>query len=102
MPRYIAVAEKSRIPDNGVLCVEAEGKRIALFKLEGEIYALDDACPHEGGPLSEGLIEGGAVECPWHQSRFDIKTGRVLLDPAETDVRRYPVRVQGDSVEVEI
>lgn len=102
MSHYVAVAQKSRIPDNGALCVEAEGRRIALFRLGDDIHALDDACPHEGGPLSEGLIEGGAIECPWHQSRFDIRTGRVLLDPADCDVRSYPVRVSGDTVEVEI
>jgi 3-phenylpropionate/trans-cinnamate dioxygenase ferredoxin subunit len=102
MPRFVEVAKKSQIPENGVIGVEVEGKRLALVNLGGEICALDDDCPHEGGPLSEGQIVGDEIECPWHSSHFDIKTGRVTMDPATKDVATYKVRLVGDAVEVEL
>lgn len=77
-----SVAKKFEIPESGVIGVEVEGKRLALINLNGEIYAIDDDCPHEGGPLSEGQIVGEEIECPWHTSHFNIKTGRVTIDPA--------------------
>jgi 3-phenylpropionate/trans-cinnamate dioxygenase ferredoxin subunit len=102
MARFVEVAKRALIPEGGVIGVEVEGKTIALVNLNGEIYALDDSCPHESGPLSEGEVEGEEITCPWHSSRFNIRTGRVTRDPAEKDVATYRVRVVGDAVEVEI
>jgi nitrite reductase/ring-hydroxylating ferredoxin subunit len=102
MPRFVPVATKSQIPENGVIGVQVEGKSLALVNLHGEIYALEDSCPHEQAPLSDGQIVGEEIECPWHSSHFDIRTGRVTMDPAVTDVATYKVRVVGDAVEVEI
>ena len=102
MLRFVEVAKKSEIPENGAISVQVEGKRLALMNLRGEIYAIDDDCPHEGGPLSEGQIIGEEIECPWHTSHFNIKTGRVTMDPATKDVATHRVRVVRDAVEVEI
>ncbi len=102
MGRFVKVVRKSKLPENDSTYVEVEGNRIALFNLEGEIYALDDACPHVGGPLSQGRVMEGEVECPWHGSRFDIRTGEVRMFPAREDVATYRVRVTGDDVEVEV
>ena len=102
MSRFVEVGKKSEIPATGAIAVEVEGKRLALINLSGEIYAIDDDCPHEGGPLAEGTITGEEIECPWHTSHFNIKTGRVTMDPATEDVATYRVRLVGDVVEVEI
>lgn len=102
MSRFVEVAKKSQIPEDGVIGVEVDGKILALVNLNGEIYALDDSCPHEAGPLSEGELEGGEIVCPWHASHFDVKTGRVTMDPAMQDIATYKVRLVGDAVEVEI
>ena len=102
MLRFVEVAKKSGIPETGAISVQVEGKRLALVNIKGEIYALDDDCPHEGGPLSEGQIIGEEIECPWHTSHFNVKTGRVTMDPATKDVATYRVRLVGDAVEVEI
>lgn len=102
MARFVKVAKKSELPENDGTYVEVEGNRIALFNLSGEIYAIDSVCTHMGGSLSEGRVKGGEVECPWHGSRFDIKTGEVRSFPAREDVASYKVRVTGDDVEVEI
>jgi len=100
--RFVIVARKSQLPENDGTYAEAEGNRIALFNLGGEIYALDNACTHVGGPLSQGRVEEDEVECPWHGSRFDIRTGEVKTFPAREDVVTYRVRVTGDDVAVEI
>ena len=102
MGRFVKVARKTELPENDGTYVEVEGNRIALFILGGEIYALDNACTHLGGPLSQGRVKEGEVECPWHGSRFDIRTGEVKLFPAREDVATYKVRATADDVEVEV
>lgn len=102
MGKFVKVASKSEIADQSAKLVEIEGKRIALFHLGGEFYALDDTCPHAGGPVSEGSIEGEEVECPWHGSRFNIITGEVTGPPALDNIATYNVRVTDDGIEVEV
>ena len=102
MARFVKIARKSRLPEGKGAYVEVEGRGIALFNLGGAVYALDNDCTHMGGPLSQGFVREGEVECPWHGSRFDIKTGEVTSSPASEDVPTYRVRVTGDDVEVEI
>ena len=102
MGTFVKVAKTSEIDDQCARCVEVGGKFLALFNLGGEFYCIDDACSHEDGPLSEGLIEGGEVECPWHAARFDIKTGAATGAPAFEGVATYKVRVDGDDIEVEV
>jgi 3-phenylpropionate/trans-cinnamate dioxygenase ferredoxin component len=100
--KFVKVARTSEIADQAARVFDIEDRRIALFNLGGRFYALDDACPHEGGPLSEGSIEDEEVECPWHSSRFNLKTGEVTVPPALENVGRYNVRVTGDDIEVEV
>ena len=102
MGKFVKVATKPEIADQSGKLVEIGDKRIALFNLGGRFYALDDVCPHADGPLSEGSIEGEDVECPWHGSRFNVKSGAVTAPPAVDDVARYNVRVTGDDIEVEV
>ena len=97
-----------RIPDAVSLAVgsgkvvETDGKTIALFNVEGEILAIDNECPHRGGPLGEGALDGHVVTCPLHGAQFDVRTGEVLRPPAASGVRRYPVRVDGQDVLIEL
>jgi nitrite reductase/ring-hydroxylating ferredoxin subunit len=102
MATFKEVAMASQVDENGGLCVEVAGKRIALFKIGGRIYAMDDACTHAGGSLSEGSIQGREVECPLHGARFDLQTGQATAPPASEDVATYPVRLRGDAIEVEL
>lgn len=102
MSKFVRIAKLSEIPDQTVKCVQVEGRSIALFNLGGQLYAIDDTCTHEGGPLSEGLIDGEEVECPWHGARFNISTGEVTLGPAMEDVAKYNLRLKGDDIEVEV
>lgn len=73
------------------------GKALALFALDGKIVAMDAECPHEGGPLYEGTIEGGCVVCPWHRYGFDLASGRCYSDPSLC-LRTYPTFIEEDTV----
>ena len=102
MADFARVAATAEVPPGKAKMVEAGGKKIALFNVGGEYYAIDDTCSHRGGPLSKGAVEGGTITCPWHGSKFDIKTGAVIGPPAVTGVASYRVRVSGLDVEVEV
>src|SRR6266508_2029672 len=102
MAGFVKVASTGDLALGRGKMVEVSGKKIALFNLEGSFYAIDDTCPHVGGPLSEGEIQGEKVICPWHGSIFNIKTGEVLGPPARTEVASYNVRVEGTDIEVEV
>ena len=102
MAKFVQVAKSAEIADGSAKCVEVEGRRIAIFNLGGEFFAIDDTCTHRGGSLSEGTIEGEEVECPWHGARFKIRSGEVTCEPAPQDVSKYNLRVTGDAIEVEM
>ncbi|HVA38320.1 MAG TPA: Rieske 2Fe-2S domain-containing protein [Candidatus Dormibacteraeota bacterium] len=94
---YVRVASVGEVPVGEALQVTVEGREIALFRLEDGWYALDNVCPHQGGPLSEGWIEGRTVTCPWHAWCFDLGSGALTLGPF-AGVDAFDVRVEGDEV----
>jgi nitrite reductase/ring-hydroxylating ferredoxin subunit len=103
MAQFVKVG--ARVDFDGVeggKLVEAGGQRIAVFKLGDGYCAIEDTCPHAGGPLSEGPLEGDVVTCPWHGSRFNVRTGAVLAPPATRGVKSFPVRVNGSDLEIQI
>jgi 3-phenylpropionate/trans-cinnamate dioxygenase ferredoxin subunit len=79
-----------------------DGQDIALCKVAGEIYAIDNICSHEFACLTDGFVEGDQVECPLHQARFHIPTGKVLAAPATEDLRTFPVKVEGEDIYVAV
>lgn len=102
MAGFVKVATTGDLAPGQGKMVEVNGKKIALFNLEGSFYAIDDTCTHRGGPLSEGEIEGEQVTCPLHGATYNIKSGEVLGPPAPKGVARYNVRVAGTDIEVEV
>ena len=102
MGTLVRVASAEDIPPGSAKLVEVEGKRIAVFNVDGRFYAIDDTCPHRGGPLSEGELEGEVVTCPWHRSTFNVTTGAVLSPPAQSGVTRYAVQESGGELSVEL
>ncbi|MDQ3247963.1 MAG: non-heme iron oxygenase ferredoxin subunit [Chloroflexota bacterium] len=102
MSEFIKVATLDEIPLGGSKLVELGFTGIALFNLDGDIYAIEDMCTHDGGPLVEGkVLNGCEVMCPRHGARFDIRTGAALSFPAFEATRTFAVRVEGDEVWVE-
>jgi 3-phenylpropionate/trans-cinnamate dioxygenase ferredoxin subunit len=95
---WLRVAALMEIADDAPLAVKLGEAPIALYRLDGQIHAIDDVCPHEFALLSGGFIEGGTIECPLHQACFDIATGRCLSGPATVDLRTYAVTVDGGEV----
>lgn len=98
----VSVATTSELGPGQAKLVEIKGQSIALFNVGGTYYAIENTCTHVGGPLSEGEIEGTSVTCPWHGAQFDLTTGKVLTPPASADVKRFPVQVQGDQIQIEV
>jgi nitrite reductase/ring-hydroxylating ferredoxin subunit len=95
------VAATGEVPEGKSIVVEVEGKRLALFRHQGEFFALDETCPHRGGPLHEGLIQEGVVACPWHLWQFDLRTGVSPVNPL-SKVQTYPTRIEGKDLLVDL
>lgn len=102
MSEFVKVATVDEIPVNGSKLVEIDNVPIALFNLDGEIYAIEDTCTHDGGPLVEGsIVNGCEVMCPRHGARFDIRTGEALSFPAFEPTSTFTVQVKGNEVWIE-
>ncbi len=101
MSEFVKVATTAEIPPGEMAIVDLDGQEIVLANLgHGEFVAFQNECPHRGGPLGEGLLDGTAVECPFHAGRFDVRTGEVLSPPPSAPIQTYRVRVEGDDVMV--
>jgi 3-phenylpropionate/trans-cinnamate dioxygenase ferredoxin component len=99
---FVSVAQVSDIAPGTLLRVEVDGRLICLANVDGAIYAFDDDCPHIGGPLDEGDLEGHVLTCPIHLAQFDVRSGRVLRGPASEHMRMYPVRIEGGQVLISV
>lgn len=99
---WVQVGSETDVAAGEAVVVEAGGKQLALCNTGEGLYAIDDICTHDGGPLDQGKLDGKQIECPRHGARFDVTTGRALCLPAVRPVRTYPVRVHDGTVEVEI
>jgi 3-phenylpropionate/trans-cinnamate dioxygenase ferredoxin subunit len=98
----VDVASVDEIPEGKVKVVTVDNLRIALCNYGGSIYAIDDVCTHDRGPLGQGELEGKEIECPRHGARFDVTTGQVTALPAVRPVRTYPVHVDNGRVCVDV
>ncbi len=98
----IRLCRVSEIPPGGMLCVEPEGLApIAVYNVGGTFFATDDRCTHAEASLSDGILEGHVVECPFHGGTFDVRTGEALEPPCTIPVRVYRATVVGDEVWLE-
>ena len=101
MANFVQVATADQLPDGSALEVELDGRIIALFHVDGVITAMDGLCPHQGGPLADGKVEGNLVYCPWHDWGFDIRTGQSMVNPTWKQAV-YRVKVAEDGVWVAV
>ena len=82
------------VPEGDVIAVKVGGKEIALYEVDGEVYATDNLCTHGAARMSDGFLEGREIECPLHQGRFDVCTGKAMCAPLTDDIRTYPVKIE--------
>lgn len=99
---WIDVAARGDIPEDDVLGVDIAGKSLALYDVEGEVFATDNICTHGHARLCDGFLEGFEIECPLHQGRFDVRNGKAMCAPLTDDLRSYPIRIDNDRVWVDI
>ncbi|QDF97903.1 naphthalene 1,2-dioxygenase [Azoarcus sp. DD4] len=95
---WIAAAEVDAVPQDDVIGVEIGGRDIALYSVDGEIYASDNICSHGHARLCDGFLDGYEIECPLHQGKFDVRTGKALCAPLTEDIRSYPVKIEDGRV----
>jgi nitrite reductase/ring-hydroxylating ferredoxin subunit len=101
MPGLVKMATLDELPPGSSLEIEHEGRIYALFNVGGTIHAIDGICPHQGGPLADGALEGTVVTCPWHGWQFDVCTGKTPLGPRITQAV-YEVKIEGRDVWVAV
>lgn len=98
---FVSVAKVGEIAVDGVKIVRLNDVPVAIFRFDDGYYAIEDVCTHDGGPVAEGCLANGVIECPRHGAQFDVRTGRVVRFPATSPVPTYAVRVNGDDIQVE-
>ncbi len=98
MPEFVKIAKTTDVPAGLVRVYETNGRRLALCNVDGDLYAIDDICTHDGGDLGDGELDGFAIECPRHGARFDVRNGEVMALPAVKAVKGYAVKIEGDDI----
>ena len=94
----VKVAKKSDIPPSHMKEYQVDGQSVCVANIDGKYFAINNVCSHEGGPLVDGELQGYEVECPWHQSKFDMRTGEVKAPPAVEPQATYEVRIFGEDI----
>jgi nitrite reductase (NADH) small subunit len=98
---FVRAAGVGDLPPGSIQEFQVEGTTIALANVAGKVYAINNTCLHEGGPLGEGYLEGAVVTCPWHGWQFDVTNGKDLQDPS-VGVACYPTELRGEDIFVDI
>ena len=95
---FVKVADTKDIQPSRMKEVQVDGENICVVNVEGKYFAINNICTHEGGPLADGTLEGYEVECPWHGSKFDVRTGEVKNPPATEPEPTYEVKIAGTDI----
>ena len=94
------VARCSDIAENDAVTVQLGKHQIAIFNVEGHYFATDAFCTHARAPLVDGYLDGEVIECPLHQGRFNLRSGKALCSPATRDLRTFPLRIDGGDIRI--
>lgn len=98
--KWVDVGSAAELVPGEWRAVDVDGWLVAVFNLDGEFFAIENVCTHDGAELTGGEIEDGCIVCPRHGARFDIRTGEVRSPPAYDDVLTFPIRIDGDRIQV--
>jgi len=102
MSEWVNVCEQAALPMGARQVVSTDAGMVAVFNLDGEYYAIEDRCSHDGTEIASGVCEGDAIICPRHGARFCIKTGEALTPPAYEAIESFPVRLHDGMVQVDL
>lgn len=97
---WIDAAARDAVPAGDVVGVAVAGKDIALYEVEGEVFATSNVCTHGHARMSDGFLEGREIECPLHQGKFDVCSGKALCAPLTEDIPTYPVKIENGRIYV--
>ena len=98
MSEFQLACSASEVPDGGMQLVEVDDRLLIVFNVKGDFYCIDDVCTHDGGPLSEGEIEGCQIACPRHGAKFDIRNGAALTMPATQPTGSHQVKLDSGNI----
>ena len=102
MTQWIDVLAADDVPDDDVVGVQAGGRDLAIYGVDGDVFATDNICSHGNARVCDGFLEDFEIECPLHQGRFDIRNGKAMCEPLTEDIRAYPVKIENGRVWVEL
>lgn len=100
MSDWIDVMPAAALAEGEHVVVDVDGVEVAVFRIDGGLYAVQDVCTHDGAEIASGRLEGGEITCPRHGARFCLKTGKLLRGPGYEDLPCFPVRVEGGVIQV--
>lgn len=100
MTDWLDVCAVNALADNENIIVDVDGTEVAIFKIDGQFFAIEDVCTHDGAEIASGKLEGDEIICPRHGARFCVKTGAVKCAPAYEDVDTFPVRVEEGQLQI--
>ncbi|ANB76983.1 naphthalene 1,2-dioxygenase [Paraburkholderia phytofirmans OLGA172] len=100
--QWTKVIELAAIPADDVTAVIAGGREVAIYSVDGAVYATDNVCTHGHARLCDGFLDGHEIECPLHQGKFDVRSGKAMCEPLTVDIQTYPIKIEGGSVYIEI
>ncbi|MEQ1484501.1 non-heme iron oxygenase ferredoxin subunit [Methyloglobulus sp.] len=100
MSEWIDVVGQTALVDGEHVVVDVDGADVAVFKIDGQFYAIEDVCSHDGAEIASGELDGDEIICPRHGARFCVKTGAVKAPPAYEDIACFPVRIENGQVQV--
>jgi len=100
MSEWVDVVDESALANGEHVVVDVEGTEVAVFKIDGEYYAIEDVCTHDGAEIASGILDGDEIICPRHGARFCVKTGAVMSPPAYEDINCISVRIENKKIQV--
>jgi naphthalene 1,2-dioxygenase system ferredoxin subunit len=101
-PQWVDALSADELPTDDVIGVAVGGRDIAIYTVDGAVYATDNICTHGQARLCDGFLEGHEIECPLHQGKFDVRDGRPTCAPVTEPLRSYPVKVDGQRVYLQL
>ena len=102
MAEWIDILAQDEVPEDDVVGVQTGGRDLAVYGVEGEVYVTDNICTHGNARLCDGFLEDHEIECPLHQGRFDVRSGKAMCAPLTQDIRAYPVKIEAGKVWIEV